>query len=756
MAEAEIQKIQTGIPFPINGMQALDDVPSGIGHLMVHWVANNASDVPPYWSRARDIWLREFVIRNGALKTAVTTFVNKAVTVPVSITPKDRSISRHVNTAKEIEMGLMRYSGSMSSTALKGFKEAFKMFAFDYLTQDSGAFMLVMGEGPADGPIVGKPSGVLHLDASQCTRTKNAEFPVIYDHIDGKRYMLHYTRVIEMSNLPSPNVYLNGTGLSPVSCCIEAAQELWDIYQYNAEMFGSHPPRQIIYSKIGATLKELEASVEAWNIKLRQQNRTHFGGTLFIAPKSPQQQFDLGIQSLANQPEGFNRRDVTTINKSEIAAAFGLDLRDLAYTLGAPSRTGDAEVQDRKGRGKGVGEFIETFVRKFEERYVNTELYEIRFDYLDDEQDEQDSLIRDKRSAARERDLRSGITTVRVEREIMWERGELSLEQFEDMELLDGRLPNGLDVMLLFQSQDRQFTEWLDIGIPDPTDISANDPIATADAIHQKILEVSQQVHSEANPKQARKARQALAALEKLRSMYQMPEASDVGDPALVEAMDEGKDELGQGTPAEQPETDETNTPDVEKALGDTGLDDIDEIISLYGDNFESLAQRALDGEIERDTFQDALAALVASFILALFQRGARRQFFEMEEEAQQAVQRVVEENTTAISGLTDDLYSGRYDLLSQVQWRIDEWMNSAIGAFYEGMVHDPANPHLIWVLGPTSDHCSTCVRLNGQIHTAQEWQASSFWPRNRNLACKGYHCLCQMFPANGPSLGNF
>lgn len=757
MAEREISQIMQAIPFSQNGMQALDDTPAGIGHMMFTWMANGASDVPPYWSRARDIWLRDFVIRNGALKTATSTFVNKAVTVPVSIVPRDRSITRHVNTAQEIETSLLRNSGSMSSTALKGFKEAMKMGLFDYLSQDNGCFWCVMGDGAADGPIVGRPSGILHLDAARCIRTKNAEFPVKYEHTDGKQYILHYTRVIEMSSLPSPSVYLNGVGLCPVSCCIEAAQELWDIYQYNAEMFGSHPPRQILYAKTGATIGELTAAVSAWEIKLRELNRTRFGGTMLIAPKSPNQNFELDVLSLANMPEGFNRRDVTTINKSEIAAAFGLDLRDLSYLMGAPSRTGDAEVQDRKGRGKGVGEFIETFAKKFGERYLNTELFEIRFDYLDDEQDEQESLIRDKLSTARERDLRNGVTTVRIEREIMWERGEISTEQFEDMELLDGRLPNGLDVMLLFQSQDRQFSEWLNTGIPDPTDIAANDPTTTAEAIHQKIIEVSQLVNAEGNPKQARKARQALAALEKLRSMYQLPEATDMADQTTLEAMDEGKDAMGSGSRAGQPAQDASNPQGVakEKELPPIDISDVDDIIGLYDAQFKKLAQDALEKNVTEDQFREMLAALVTALILALFQRGSKRSFLELLPDEQLAVSQLVQDQTTAISGLATDIYAGKYSSLADLGYRIDLWMNSAVSAFYAGQTYDNSDPHLLWMYGPT-EHCSDCQRLNGQVHTASEWRASGWTPRSRGLECEGYNCQCRWIPAPGPSVGGF
>lgn len=52
MAEAEISKIQTGIPFAIDEMQALDSTPAGIGHMMLRWATASGTDAPGYWSRA--------------------------------------------------------------------------------------------------------------------------------------------------------------------------------------------------------------------------------------------------------------------------------------------------------------------------------------------------------------------------------------------------------------------------------------------------------------------------------------------------------------------------------------------------------------------------------------------------------------------------------------------------------------------------------------------------------------------------------
>lgn len=763
----EIVRVRRSVPFKVD--RTIESSSPGIGFTMLNWLVSGEGEVPPHWSIGRDKWLRQFVYNNGPLKTAVNTFVNKVATIPFSIRANDRSIVRHVRSASALESSLRRNSGSMSSSALKGFKQAFKMFTKDYLTQDNGAFMLVLGGGRSDGPIVGAPSGLLHLDSALCVRTKDLEYPVKYHNLgyggDGKEYKIHYTRIIEMVNLPSSEVDLNGVGLCAVSCCIEAAQELWDIYRYSQEMFGSRPPNQILFAKKGATKKNLDDMIEAWHLKMQNEQRHRFGGTMVAAPRMGNQELDLGIINLSKMPENYNRRDITTINKSEIAAAFGLDLRDLAYTLGAPSRTGDAEVQDRKGRGKGVGEFVETFSERFNEVFLNAEIHTCAFDYLDDEQDEQQATIRDLRSQARERDLRSGVTTIRIERELMLGSGEITREEFEQMELMDGRLPEGLDVLLLFQSQDADFASWLDIGVDDPTNIAANDAQVMADAIHAKYIEVSEYVHGETNPLRRRKALQALAALDKLRSMYQVPEGQMLDEQTTLEATDAGSEQGGGSAADTEATADSTQDPtrsapdpgEAEVATKQISLDDPQ--LAQYEEEFRALTDRAIAGDMPKERFEEALGELVAATILALFLRGARRTQDSLVLDELETVNRQIDNHQRAIAAISEDLYGGRYDAdglgRASAYQRISTWINVAAGVFYLGELYRLDDPFLTWRLGPT-EHCRDCLRLAGQVHRASEWRAAAWSPRTWRLECTGVHCQCLWEETDGPSVGMF
>lgn len=780
--------VQTANPFPLMAQdRSPEPIEGSLDYIMLDWMMTDNAGVPPYWSRSRDRWLRDFLADNGSLKTAVATFINKAVTIPVNIIALDSSMTRDVDTAQKIQNRISRNSGSLSSSVNKGFKEAFKMFTLDYLSQDNGAFMLVLGTGPADGPISGPAVGVLHLDSARCIRTKNPEFPVLYRHEDGKLYKLHWTRVIEMSNIPAADSRLNGVGLCAISCCIEAAQELWDIYRFSAEKFGSRPPRQILYAKKGATVHNLESAIRKWASKMDNDQRTHFGGTMLAAPRSATQELDLQLLDLSSVPDGFNRRDVTTLNKAEIAAAFGLDLRDLAFSFGVSGQTrADAEVQDRKGRGKGVGEFLETFTARFNAKVLNTNKWTVQFDNLDDEQDQQRAEIRDKKSMARERDLRIKVTTIRVERELMWNRGEISEQQFEDMELEDGRLPNGLDVIYLFTIEEEPMSKWLSLGVEDPTKIENNDPEAMLDKIHDKLFVVSKEIDATKNYNLSRQARQALAALTKLQLLYEEEKQKEEMEELAEEQMEAGieaqsTEVQGGGTPkppggqqmAEEPngvdEEDDTrnvpktpppNTkPDPQKSesIVKEIETEVEGILAQYESDFQFLVEESMNQEISQTSFEQRLAELVALILVAIWMRGANLTPSELNSTERDELQSSIDPHIDAVRGLSDDLYSGKYeDSPRSALTRIFVWSNMAAGIYYMGLMHRRDDPRLQWVYTPDKDHCGDCLRLNGQVHTAREWLASGFSPRSTGLECRGFNCGCDFRETTEPIKGGF
>jgi len=501
-------------PFPVEDYEQPGMGFSSLTPIQLNF--GRGEDVPGYWSRQRDTWLLSFSRRSDPVKVALKTFISKAATIPLRITPRDASVTRFNRQAVLFETALMRNSGF-----LRGFRHEFQKFMMDYLTQDNGAFMLILGGGNLAGPIVGAASGLYHLESSRCNRTRNPEYPVVYYHNDGKRYKIHYTRILTMVSMPSPELDLNGIGQCAVSLCLDAATELRSITNYALEKMGSRPARQIVYAKTGSTIEQLNGAVRHWETKLDNEQLSMFAKTLLMAPLMPGGKLELDMLDLASTPDGFERQPVTLLDMALIAAAFGLDLRDLAHSFGISGQTkSDAEVQDRKGRGKGVGELVETFAQLLTERFLPEHLV-ASFDNLDDSQDEQVARIRSERAMARSRDMAGKIVTARGARLQMLREHELTEAELEEMELADGRLLSGASVLSLFHRDELPYTRLLKIeGMEDPTNLYENDPEKTLIALHNATVK-SWEAHEKTTDYETRRSiRRAIAALDWLTQQY--------------------------------------------------------------------------------------------------------------------------------------------------------------------------------------------------------------------------------------------
>lgn len=508
---SEFSELVTTLPFPTQNGHTDSDNVFGI----LAWMQPAASAVPAYWSKRRDAFLRTFFHQSDPVKFTVATFIDKLTGIPILIQPRDRSVKRHLSQAALMQEALAEQSGLFS-----GFEQELEKFAEDWLTTDNGGFFAIMGDGPAGGPIIGPATGVYHLDSLYCTRTGNAQYPVVYEHEDGEHYKFHYTRVIYMSRLPSAQRNLYGVGVCPLSACLDAARELQDIIIHSQESYGSRPARRALYARKGMTIEQLKGAVQLADEKMDAAGLTRFAKTLLAAPKNPNSELILETLDLTNPPDGANRMDVTMIDIAFMAAAFGMSMMDLAFVFGRSQTGQNAEAQDRKGWGKGVSKLMSRLIAQLNQKFLPAHLEAVA-DTVDDAQDELQAKIRAQRATARSSDLTAGITTVRAERVRMLRQQEIDQEEFEDMELLDGRLADGTDVFALYFTVDAIIAPLLDLGVEDPTVLTGNDPQTMLDAIHEKVRECWRRIDTATTSGVSRKVRQALAALEKLRSMYQ-------------------------------------------------------------------------------------------------------------------------------------------------------------------------------------------------------------------------------------------
>ena len=81
---------------------------------------------------------------------------------------------------------------------------------------------------------------------------------------------------------------------------------------------------------------------------------------------------------------------------------------------------------------------------------------------------------------------------------------------------------------------------------------------------------------------------------------------------------------------------------------------------------------------------------------------------------------------------------------------RASLWANRYNEAYNEAvaLISSSRGGKLIWQLGATEAHCSTCAALNGIVAYADEWELAGCYPQNAPngaLDCGGWRCDCAL-----------
>lgn len=522
-SDLETQQLNNMMAASTSSQELTGPQGSGVGWLL-NWLGDSNGLIAPWWSMQRDIELRTFWRDCDYLAGAIYAMVARIITLPFRVLPYDPTIELHVKQAEEFTSQLVA-----STEWYRGWNVGMAKFLIDHLTQDNGGFLEVIGEGAPDGPIMGRFLGVVHRDSAKCQRSSDPRYPVLYRQDKGEVYKLHHTRVIEYSSMPSPDSRMNYVGFCGTSRCLNIARNLLDIMIFEQEKMGSRPPRTVLVgSKIGT--KQLSEAFQMANEVMDAQGLKRFAKTILIG--NPDEDIGLNMLDLAAVPNGFDKDASVKIGVAAIALGFGVDFRELWPATVTGATKADASIQHLKAKGKGFGEIIQMIERLFGRKVLPAHLY-LKFDYQDDEEDSLRAEIRRTRSESYQNNLNSGAVTQRIVHEWMLENGELNEVQFEQVELENGRLPDGAPVLTLFATADPDFRLLLDLGVADPVDVKTNNPLTMMDAISAQYAKIESVYINTPRKRIKSMARQSMAALKELFKLYMS--GVRVGRPYLLE-----------------------------------------------------------------------------------------------------------------------------------------------------------------------------------------------------------------------------
>lgn len=211
----------------------------------------------------------------------------------------------------------------------------------------------------------------------------------------------------------------------------------------------------------------------------------------------------------------------------------------------------------------------------------------------------------------------------------------------------------------------------------------------------------------------------------------------------------------------------------------------IEDDLTVYQEQLDELTEDLRDGEITEEEYDSrveelAIAILILAFLLgrggddldedesaivasaqAILSGSSRNagailaafDALDLADEAKEQVNEAIEQAIESAPGL------GAYapDATDKgIAARLALWTNAGLGLYSVGQLWRRGDPFYRWEVSPGKQSCNDCLRLNGQVHTAEEWRQSNWVPRGHNLACGGWNCGCRLIESDGPSLGSF
>lgn len=486
--------------------------------------------IPPWWSRQRDFVLGRFWMQCDHVAAALSMLIAKVSSIPVKVVARDPSIKRHVKEAEIYTSAIVD-----GSDFFAGWHESLcPRLVLSWTTKDNGMFIEIIGGGndkskPREGFL-----GLAYLDPRRCQRTSNPEYPVIYSDTDGKMYQLHHSRVAFASSQKSDEATMNGVGFCAMSRMIRTTQHLTDIGVYEQEKLGSRPHRQMIIGK-GISAQEILSAFLIAENQMDNQALSRYAKNVIIAVKN-RTDFDIDTRDLASVPDGFDKQESITLGMFLIALALNIPPRWIWPASQSGATKADAMFQHVAGVGGGIGNLLMVFQAILGGTSLATVLrkaipshLKLEFDFQDDQQDRDQAEIRKVRSETRRERINDGEVDIRTARLHALQAGDLSQEEFNDLELADGRLPDGQPVINLFMSGDRDTQEMLALSVGNVLDPQANDSEFVLERIDEQQRQLRAELMNPNRPATFKKAKEAFMALEALKELYsEVPEQESV------------------------------------------------------------------------------------------------------------------------------------------------------------------------------------------------------------------------------------
>lgn len=156
--------------------------------------------------------------------------------------------------------------------------------------------------------------------------------------------------------------------------------------------------------------------------------------------------------------------------------------------------------------------------------------------------------------------------------------------------------------------------------------------------------------------------------------------------------------------------------------------------------------------------FIDTLANLISGQLTDAYMRAWADDgnFGELPDYLQTSLENAILQQYDYVDQFYRDIVDARVDgtSIAPLLLRADLWANRWTESYNDAtrIIAEQNGGKLIWKLGETEQHCTTCSALNGIVAYAREWNELGVHPQggpNDLLTCGGWQCDCSLSPTD-------
>ena len=368
----------------------------------------------------------------------------------------------------------------------------------------------------------------------------------------------------------------------------------------------------------------------------------------------------------------------------------------------------------------------------------------------------------------------------------MMRNGELTQIQFEQLELEDGRLPNGLHISTLFYDQSPSSKNYLRMdGLLNPLDIKGNNSEKAIAIINEQLMLLVTQLNASRSNVASRRLLRAIYALQWLEDEYQLDKTNidievttDVGN---VQSNTQNQNTVQNPTDATgSPNFDNTNAESemprdtsnennvqakhdhihedwLYEALSGNSNINTEYIFTKVGDRrFQKSIREPVrglwSGELTKSEFTDLLSRTIKTNLSRVYSDIVKKESGVAPNMGQvDALDEQFNRVDEYTDGFADYILQNKKGegKLSDVYKRADLWIEMKNETEELAKLDESIDNSIeyIWRLGD-AEHCDTCLSQENIVKTKAEWNKlrdTGIYPKSRGLECAGYNCKCSL-----------